>query len=444
MPEHRKLRVFLCHSSNDKPAVRELYQRLKREGWIDPWLDEEKLLPGQDWDLEIEKAVEAADAVIVFLSNNSVTKEGYVQGELRLVLRIADFKPEGTVFIIPLRLENCPMPHRLSIWQYVDYFPKTRKDWAYKRLLGSLEVRAGKLGISTVNPAEEQARRVEEEKNKRDQEERELKEHGEKTQREIEFRRKTEFELRNANQVLQLQLERVEQEAREKKGAEARARVIAERKAETEHVDRERKEPAEKAGNEIEGQEQKSKGLDEEFPSLITKQNLTRFGISSLVLVGLIGLIFGGIYVFRNLPVFTEPTPTEKVVIPTNTRLIASTPNPPQVVPTPSVIYIPEEPTVSPTLGVGSTMVSEKDGMVMVYVPAGKFEMGSENGQDDEKPVHTVYLDAFWVDQTEVTNAMYSKCVQVDKCNQPWDTTYYSDSNYSNHPVIVPKLVKSG
>jgi hypothetical protein len=51
----RKLRVFLCHSSQDKPIVRELYQRLNAEGWIDPGLDEEKLLPGQDWDMEIEK-----------------------------------------------------------------------------------------------------------------------------------------------------------------------------------------------------------------------------------------------------------------------------------------------------------------------------------------------------------------------------------------------------
>jgi len=41
MPD-RKLRVFLCHASQDKPIVRELYQRLLAEGWIDPWLDEEK------------------------------------------------------------------------------------------------------------------------------------------------------------------------------------------------------------------------------------------------------------------------------------------------------------------------------------------------------------------------------------------------------------------
>ncbi len=145
MPEtKRKLKVFLCHASEDKPAVRGLYQRLKAEGWVDPWLDEEKLLPGQDWDLEIERAVEEADAVIVFLSSNSVSEEGYIQRELRFVLTIADYKPEGTLFIIPFRLDECPLPRRLKIWHYVDFFPKEREVWAYDRLLQSLRVRGSK------------------------------------------------------------------------------------------------------------------------------------------------------------------------------------------------------------------------------------------------------------------------------------------------------------
>ena len=49
----RHLRVFLCHSSDDKPIVRELYNHLDSEGWIDAWLDEKKLYPGQDWSYEI-------------------------------------------------------------------------------------------------------------------------------------------------------------------------------------------------------------------------------------------------------------------------------------------------------------------------------------------------------------------------------------------------------
>ena len=147
----RKLKVFLCHSSNDKPAVREIYARLKAEGWIDPWLDEEKLFPGQDWDLEIEKAVEETDAVLVFLSDNSVSKEGYIQKEIRFVLNMAEYKPEGTLFILPLRLNECPLPRRLRSWHYVDNFPEERKEWAYERLLGSLKMRANKVGVNVDN-----------------------------------------------------------------------------------------------------------------------------------------------------------------------------------------------------------------------------------------------------------------------------------------------------
>ena len=121
MPD-RKLRVFLCHASQDKPIVRELYQRLLAEGWIDPWLDEEKLLPGQDWDREIEKAVEAADVVIVCLSNNSVNKEGYVQRELKFVLDIALEKPEDAVFIIPLRLNEVQPPRRFKVLAICELF----------------------------------------------------------------------------------------------------------------------------------------------------------------------------------------------------------------------------------------------------------------------------------------------------------------------------------
>jgi serine/threonine protein kinase len=87
-------------------------------------------------------------------------------------------------------------------------------------------------------------------------------------------------------------------------------------------------------------------------------------------------------------------------------------------------------------LSIGSTMISNKDGMTLVYVPAGEFTMGSDSGDFNEKPIHTVYLDAFWIDQTEVTNAIYAKCVQDSKCVQPKVTTYYNDANYASHPVV--------
>ncbi len=146
MTTNRPLRVFLCHSSADKPAVRELYQKLRNEPWIQPWLDEEELYPGQDWNMEIEKAVEAADAIIVCLSKGSITKEGYVQRELRIVLDYADYKPEGTLYLMPVRLEECEPPRRLRPWQYADYF-ESQRDRGLERLLVSLRKRAESLGI---------------------------------------------------------------------------------------------------------------------------------------------------------------------------------------------------------------------------------------------------------------------------------------------------------
>ena len=65
----------------------------------------------------------------------------------------------------------------------------------------------------------------------------------------------------------------------------------------------------------------------------------------------------------------------------------------------------------TPTPGVGRTRIAPTDGMVQVYVPAGEFTMGSEDGDYDEKPVHTVYLDAYWLDQTEVSNAQFAQFV---------------------------------
>jgi len=65
MADIRRLRVFLCHASQDKPAVRELYKRLAAENWIDLWLDKEKILPGQDWNFEIENGLLSADLMVL-------------------------------------------------------------------------------------------------------------------------------------------------------------------------------------------------------------------------------------------------------------------------------------------------------------------------------------------------------------------------------------------
>ncbi len=142
----RKLKVFLCHASQDKPAVRELYKRLAAESWIEPWLDEENLLPGQDFDLEIYKATRDSDAIIICLSKVSVAKEGYVNKEIRRALDISQEKPEGTIYVIPLRLDECnPSFEYLRKLHWVDYF----KQDAHQKLVKALRLRADNLKIET-------------------------------------------------------------------------------------------------------------------------------------------------------------------------------------------------------------------------------------------------------------------------------------------------------
>ena len=135
------LKVFLCHATQDKPAVRKYYRYLVEKG-VDAWLDEEKLIPGQDWNLEIHKALDKSDLIIIFLSNNAVTKEGYVQRELKLALNEAMEKPEGTVFIVPAKLEECELPFSLSKYQAVNLY----LDGGREKLMQAIQVRAEDLG----------------------------------------------------------------------------------------------------------------------------------------------------------------------------------------------------------------------------------------------------------------------------------------------------------
>jgi hypothetical protein len=137
-PAFERLRVFLCHSTGDKKAVRELYARLTADGFL-PWLDEKDLLPGQDWELEITLAVQKSDVVVVCLSVASVTKKGFANREIKFALDVADLQPEGTIYLIPLRLEPCIVPQRLSKWHWVDYFDAN----GYPNLVRSLQFRSG-------------------------------------------------------------------------------------------------------------------------------------------------------------------------------------------------------------------------------------------------------------------------------------------------------------
>jgi hypothetical protein len=141
-PQERYLRIFLCHAFPDKPTVRKLYVKLKDDGF-EPWLDEESILAGQDWELEIPKALRACDVILVCLSQQSVSKSGYVQKEIRFALDRALEQPEGAIFLIPLKLQPCELPESLNKYQWIKYYEED----GYQRLTRALRARAASLGI---------------------------------------------------------------------------------------------------------------------------------------------------------------------------------------------------------------------------------------------------------------------------------------------------------
>ena len=191
------------------------------------------------------------------------------------------------------------------------------------------------------------------------------------------------------------------------------------------------------------------------FPEIIEPPPPGRARINwrRIIMWLLIGLfIFAGWRIYQRFFVMIkEPTPTPAPVIPTEIPLSP----PPTDVPTstPTLTYTDTPaPTVSPpttpTPTEIVTQISSKDGMVLVSVPAGEFKMGSARTEDpqtleEELPQHTVYLDAYWIDQTEVTNAQYALCVaDAGACTKPVDmsslsrSSYYDNSQYANYPVI--------
>jgi formylglycine-generating enzyme required for sulfatase activity len=102
---------------------------------------------------------------------------------------------------------------------------------------------------------------------------------------------------------------------------------------------------------------------------------------------------------------------------------------------------------------IGQVWTSPVDGMLLVCIPAGEFTQGSTANDPladtNEQPQHLVYIDAFWIDRTEVTNAMFTQCVAAGACHKrdispylwgvtlPSGTPYYGEDRFQDYPAIV-------
>lgn len=139
----KSLKVFISHASEDEAAVLQLANYLKADGF-DPWLSEERLIPGQNWELEIENALRTSDSILLCFSEKSSRKEGFVQREFKRAMKYQEEKPDGVIFTIPVRFDKSEIPFSYRSLQWVD-FPSN-----YKSLLAALKNRKNQLSIKDM------------------------------------------------------------------------------------------------------------------------------------------------------------------------------------------------------------------------------------------------------------------------------------------------------
>jgi hypothetical protein len=120
-----KPRVFIAYVEEDLSFAKKLYQAFEENGFR-PWLDKKRLMPGQNWPRAIETAIQTSDFFVACFSRQATSKRGSFHSELRYALFCAAKVPLDEIFLIPLRLDDCIVPHRISRQiQYLDLFP----DW---------------------------------------------------------------------------------------------------------------------------------------------------------------------------------------------------------------------------------------------------------------------------------------------------------------------------
>ncbi|HSL45665.1 MAG TPA: SUMF1/EgtB/PvdO family nonheme iron enzyme, partial [Anaerolineales bacterium] len=131
-------------------------------------------------------------------------------------------------------------------------------------------------------------------------------------------------------------------------------------------------------------------------------------------------------------------TPTS-LPVPTNTLPVIPTSTTENILPS-----LTPTAAASPTAERVTAKVSAIDGMPQVYIPAGTFRMGGLDVRraPNEIPEHDVTLDAFWMDQLEVTNAMYGLCVSAGACTLPQNLksqrrpSYFYNPEFKDYPAI--------
>jgi eukaryotic-like serine/threonine-protein kinase len=136
--------------------------------------------------------------------------------------------------------------------------------------------------------------------------------------------------------------------------------------------------------------------------------------------------------------------PTSTPILPTATAIVSPAATAEMSL-VPTETPVTDTPTAATPTAARQLRTSPTDGMPQVFIPAGTFRMGGMDARSapDERPAHNVTLDAFWMDQLEVTNAMYMLCMQSSSCTTPQSLKssdrrpdYFTNPEFKDYPVV--------
>lgn len=105
--------IFISYASPDRERVIEFHDYLANMG-LNVWMDKRRLKGGQNWNFEINRALEKAVVVVIFLSTNSVDRRGYAQREIKIALDHAQEKLVDDIYIVPVMLDPVSIPAQLK------------------------------------------------------------------------------------------------------------------------------------------------------------------------------------------------------------------------------------------------------------------------------------------------------------------------------------------
>lgn len=148
MTEQSNLQIFISYTKADQDRVIPIYEFLICNGYPNTWIDCKKLLPGQPWEFEIKRNLKKSEIVIIFLSNNSISKRGYVQRELKIATTYIEEKLQDDIYIIPIRLDDdAKIPDSLSEIQYLNISSND----SLHLLKQALDAQRDKLGFEPIS-----------------------------------------------------------------------------------------------------------------------------------------------------------------------------------------------------------------------------------------------------------------------------------------------------